>query len=111
MIRTRKLWPGCPIKGPKKADSLDSLINKLQLPRVIWMMVPAGAAVDQTLEALEPHLKPGDLTVDGGNSYYRDTLRRAARMKEKSILFVDVGTSGGIWGLLFGGHQIKEEAR
>jgi 6-phosphogluconate dehydrogenase len=85
--------------GAVGADSLAQLVEKLRTPRVVWLMIPAGAPVDATLESLRPLLAPGDLIVDGGNSYYRDTLRRAALVTSWGFRYVDVGTSGGIWGL------------
>jgi 6-phosphogluconate dehydrogenase len=84
------------------AYSLKELVQKLTQPRVIWMMIPAGEAVDKTLQALSPELEPGDAIVDGGNSNYKDTLRRTSMLREKKIHFVDVGTSGGVWGLTEG---------
>lgn len=89
-------------KGAVSADSLPGLIEQLLPPRAIWLMVPSGDAVDQTIQALIPHLEPDDVLVDGGNSNYKDTLRRAAMLKGRGIHFVDVGTSGGIWGLAEG---------
>ena len=87
-------------EGAGGADSLAALVAKLQQkPRAIWIMVPAGAPVDQTIAELIPHLSKGDILIDGGNSNYKDTQRRAADVKAKSFQFVDVGTSGGIWGL------------
>jgi 6-phosphogluconate dehydrogenase len=80
------------------ATSLDDLVAKLSTPRTIWLMVPA-ASVDATLANIVPHLAPGDIVVDGGNSYYHDDIRRAAELKPKGIHYVDVGTSGGVWGL------------
>jgi len=80
------------------ATSLDDLVAKLVTPRTIWLMVPA-ASVDATLANIVPHLAPGDIVVDGGNSYYHDDIRRAAELKPKGIHYVDVGTSGGVWGL------------
>lgn len=80
------------------ATSLEDLVNKLDKPRVIWLMIPA-ASVDDTLEQLLPHLNPGDIVVDAGNSHYQDDIRRAAHLKEKNIHYVDCGTSGGVWGL------------
>lgn len=84
--------------GGEAAASLPDVMEKLRAPRVIWLMIPAGAAVDQTLRTLVPLLGRGDVLVDGGNSYYRDTIRRAAMLEEHGLEFVDVGTSGGIWG-------------
>jgi len=89
-------------KGASAAESLEALAVALRVPRVVWLMVPSGDPVDQTIQALIPYLKRDDVIVDGGNSNYKDTLRRAAMLKEKSVHYVDVGTSGGIWGLTEG---------
>jgi 6-phosphogluconate dehydrogenase len=89
-------------KGIVGASTLEKLIGELKAPRAVWLMVPAGAPVDQTIELLLPHLAPGDTIVDGGNSYYKDSVRRAAALKPKNINFVDCGTSGGVWGLTEG---------
>ena len=67
-------------KGAGSADSLEKIISQLKTPRAIWLMVPAGAPVDQTIDALTPHLSPGDTIIDGGNSYYKDSVRRAAAL-------------------------------
>ena len=85
--------------GAEGADSLASLAGKLARPRAIWMMVPAGAPVDETIASLLTHLAQGDTLIDGGNSNYKDSQRRAADLKARSFTYVDVGTSGGIWGL------------
>lgn len=85
--------------GAEGADSLASLAGKLARPRAIWMMVPAGAPVDETIASLLPQLAQGDTVIDGGNSNYKDTQRRAADLKARGFTYVDVGTSGGIWGL------------
>jgi 6-phosphogluconate dehydrogenase len=89
-------------KGAVGADSLDKLISQLKAPRTVWLMVPAGAPVDQTIDLLTPHFEPGDTIIDGGNSYYKDSVRRAAALAQKKMNFVDCGTSGGVWGLTEG---------
>lgn len=86
-------------KGAVGAYSLKELVQKLTSPRVIWLMIPAGDPIDKTIQTLLPNLKPEDVIVDGGNSNYKDSMRRATMLKEKGIYYVDVGTSGGIWGL------------
>lgn len=85
--------------GAEPALSLDELVAKLAPPRHLWMMVPSGAPVTSTIEALAPLLDPGDAIIDGGNSNYRDSIKRADELREKGLHFVDCGTSGGIWGL------------
>jgi 6-phosphogluconate dehydrogenase len=85
-------------EGGAGAASLDELVQKLSPPRAIWMMVPA-AGVDSTIEQLAPKLQKGDILIDGGNSYYIDDIRRSSQLQQRGIHYVDVGTSGGVWGL------------
>ena len=85
-------------EGAVASESMEGLVGKLDAPRSVWLMVPA-AVVDKTLDSLIPLLDAGDCVIDGGNSYYRDDIRRAARLAEHSIDYVDAGTSGGVWGL------------
>jgi 6-phosphogluconate dehydrogenase len=85
--------------GAVGARSLDELAQRLQAPRSVWTMVPAGQITDDTVSALLARLAPGDTILDGGNSYYKDSQRRSALAAQKGIHFIDVGTSGGIWGL------------
>jgi 6-phosphogluconate dehydrogenase len=80
------------------ASSFEDMARKLERPRAVWLMVPA-AAVDSTIASIVPHLESGDILIDGGNSYYVDDIRRAHELASKGINYVDVGTSGGVWGL------------
>lgn len=86
-------------QGVVPVETLEDLVNKLKPPRAVWLMIPAGTAVDETLDALLPLLAPDDVIIDGGNSNYKDTQRRAQTLKSKGIHYVDSGTSGGVWGL------------
>lgn len=88
--------------GATGASSLADLVSKLTAPRVVWVMVTAGGPTDQVINELAGLLSPGDLIIDGGNSNYHDTKARAARLAEKKLLFMDAGTSGGVWGLANG---------
>jgi len=85
--------------GATSASGLGEVVSKLQAPRVIWIMVPAGKPVDDTIDALLPQLTAGDILIDGGNSMYKDSRARAERLAAKQIRFIDAGTSGGVWGL------------
>lgn len=86
-------------KGIKGMSSLADLISELDPPKAVWVMVPAGKPVDSVIEEMIDLLEPGDMVIDGGNSNYRDTLRRSALLAESEIEMVDCGTSGGVWGL------------
>jgi 6-phosphogluconate dehydrogenase len=97
--------------GAEGVRSLADLVENLRTPRVIWLMIPAGDAVDQTLATLQPLVRAGDTIIDGGNSYYKHTMRRATMLTEHSIHYVDVGTSGGIWGLTEGYSMMVGGAR
>jgi 6-phosphogluconate dehydrogenase len=85
--------------GGEGAYTIEELVQKLPASRVLWMMVPAGKPVQQTIEKLTALLSKGDIIIDGGNSYYKDSRERASVLKEKGIYYLDAGTSGGIWGL------------
>lgn len=89
----------CVDKGAFGAHSLADFVKQVSLPRVIWLMVPSGEPVDLTIEQLLPNLLENDIIIDGGNSHYKDSVRRAQKLKQLGIHFVDAGTSGGIWGL------------
>ncbi len=86
-------------EGMTGATSLDEFVSKLTKPRAAWVMVPAGDPTEKTVIALAERMEAGDIIIDGGNSYYKDDVRRAKALQEKGIRYVDVGTSGGIWGL------------
>ena len=96
--------------GITGSSSIEDMIGKLQKPRAIWMMIPAGV-VEKTIQQIAPHLEPGDILIDGGNSYYIDDIARAKELKEKQVEYVDVGTSGGVWGfergycMMIGGNE------
>lgn len=85
--------------GLDVAESLEAAVGALPAPRIVWMMVPAGEIVEQTIAALRPLLQAGDIVIDGGNSFYQDSMRRAQSLAESGIHYVDCGTSGGVWGL------------
>ncbi len=101
-------------EGAKGSGSLDDFVSRLVKPRVVWLMVPA-ALTDEMIATLTPFLDQGDIIIDGGNSYYRDDIRRSAQLKEQGIRYLDIGTSGGIWGvergycLMIGGDRAAVE--
>jgi 6-phosphogluconate dehydrogenase len=86
-------------EGALASSSLDDFIGKLGKPRVAWLMVPAGAPTEQSVQALAQRMQSGDILIDGGNSYFKDDVRRSQLCRDKGIHYVDVGTSGGVWGL------------
>lgn len=86
-------------EGAYGATSIADLVNKLAKPRAVWVMVPAGQATEQTIVQLAEQMEAGDIIIDGGNTYYKDDVRRAQWLEERGICYVDVGTSGGVWGL------------
>jgi len=86
-------------RGFQVSASIEEALGALAVPRVVWLMVPAGEVVDQTLAALSPHLSEGDVVIDGGNSYYKDSMRRAEQLRGEEVTYIDCGTSGGVWGL------------
>ena len=88
--------------GAEGARTLSEVAEKLKPPRSIWVMVPSGQITEVTIQALSDQLSPGDTVIDGGNSNYKDSMRRAEELKEKGLHFIDVGTSGGVWGLAEG---------
>lgn len=85
--------------GGTASSDLADLVGKLSAPRIVWIMVPAGQPVDDTIAQLTPHMQRGDVIIDGGNSNFHDTIRRGKALAEQGIEFMDAGTSGGIWGL------------
>jgi 6-phosphogluconate dehydrogenase len=98
-------------KGAGSASSLKELVDQLDPPRAIWIMVPSGKPTGETITSLSHLLEGGDILIDGGNSFYKDSMKRAEELKEKGISFLDIGTSGGIWGpkigycLMIGGEE------
>jgi 6-phosphogluconate dehydrogenase len=108
--RSQKAMDDLVAEGAKGSEHMLDFVDRLQQPRAIWLMVPAGV-VDETISTLVPLLSEGDILIDGGNSYYIDDIRRAQELAGKDLYYVDVGTSGGVWGLergycmMIGGEQ------
>ena len=99
--------------GAIAAARLDKLVEALRSPRAVWVMLPAGKITEETIVELARLLAPGDIVIDGGNTFWKDDIRRAKMLKERAIHYLDVGTSGGIWGLergycmMIGGEKEK----
>ncbi len=89
-------------KGAEAAETMTDLVARLTPPRIVWVMLPAGEVTEQALETLLPALQPGDILIEGGNSNYKDSKRRAAWVEQAGVHYLDAGTSGGIWGLTLG---------
>jgi len=85
--------------GAVEADTLTTLVQALSAPRIVWVMLPAGAPTEDTIAALTDHLSPGDIVIDGGNTFYKDDVRRGHALTQRGLHYLDVGTSGGVWGL------------
>jgi len=97
--RNRETVDALAKQGPTAAYSLEEVVEKLSPPRAVWIMLPSGAPTEETVLALSKLLQPGDAIIDGGNSFYKDDVRRSAMLKPSGIHYLDAGTSGGIWGL------------
>jgi 6-phosphogluconate dehydrogenase len=100
--RSADIVQGLSAKGATPSSSLQDLGQKLKSPRVIWMMIPSGAPIDDTIQQLQGTLSPGDVIIDGGNSNFHDSVRRAEALQTQQIEFLDAGVSGGVWGLKVG---------
>src|ERR1051325_2774428 len=114
--RDPKAVAGLAEAGLAGAKGLDGLVRPLQPPRTVWVMLPAGGPTETTIERLGALLQDGDRIIDGGNTFYKDDIRRAKALSERKIHYLDVGTSGGIWGpergycLMIGGEKAVVEA-
>jgi 6-phosphogluconate dehydrogenase len=100
--RSNELIKQAENQGCVGSSSLSDLVEKLSVPRVVWVMVPSGSPTEETIQAVADLLQPGDIIVDGGNTRFHDDVRRAGELKKKGIHYVDAGTSGGVWGLKVG---------
>lgn len=113
--RTQSSVTGLEAEGARGARDLADLVKKMVRPRAVWVMLPAGAPTEETIEQLSAMLEPDDVIIDGGNTFYKDDIRRAAALAKKQLHYVDVGTSGGVWGLergycmMIGGEQAVVE--
>ena len=98
IVYDRNLDAAARLKGARAAASLDDVVRQLNRPRAIWLMLPAGRVTEDAVKSLEASLDPGDVVIDGGNTFYKDDIRRAGALGKRGIHYVDVGTSGGVWG-------------
>jgi 6-phosphogluconate dehydrogenase len=96
---SEKAVDGIAAQGAAKSSGLQDMVGQLPKPRIVWVMLPAGKITEDTVQALGGMLESGDIIIDGGNTMYKDDIRRAAELREKGIVYIDVGTSGGVWGL------------
>jgi 6-phosphogluconate dehydrogenase len=96
---SEKAVDGIAAQGASKSTGLQDLVGQLPSPKIVWVMLPSGKITEDTVTALSGMLGKGDIIIDGGNSMYKDDIRRAAALREKGIVYIDVGTSGGVWGL------------
>jgi 6-phosphogluconate dehydrogenase len=96
---SEKAVDGIASQGASKSSGLQDMVSQLSGPRVVWVMLPSGKITEDTVSALGGLLQRGDIIIDGGNSMYKDDIRRAKTLREKGIIYIDVGTSGGVWGL------------
>ncbi len=101
--KTQSLAQDC---GLIPADSPEDLIARLSAPRLVWLMLPAGEVTESYVQTMHEMLQPGDVLIDGANSYYKDSMRRGESLAKRDILFIDAGVSGGVWGLEAGGEVV-----
>src|SRR5260221_7233224 len=94
-----KAVAGLAAEGAAGASSLEDFVAKLEKPRTAWVMLPAGKITEATIEALAKLMQPGDVIIDGGNTFWQDDVRRGKTLKEQGLYYLDVGTSGGVWGI------------
>ena len=96
---SEKAVSGIAEQGAAKSTGLEDMVHQLPSPRIVWVMLPAGRITEETVQALGGMMGSGDIIIDGGNTMYKDDIRRARQLREKGIVYIDVGTSGGVWGL------------
>ncbi len=96
---SEKAVDGIASHGASKSTGLPDMVAQLPVPRIVWVMLPAGKITEDTIATLSSLLQSGDIIIDGGNTMYKDDIRRAKKLREKGIIYIDVGTSGGVWGL------------